>query len=121
MSLESYVICHVINPSAQSTLPFVLHSILIVGGAGTIGCSTALHLVRRGYRRVKIIDKYPFPDGGYGNSQSAGGSDLNKIVGFASSGTRGELANETMRAWREDPVFKEYYHEVGEVSGLCSC
>lgn len=46
---------------------------------------------------------------------------MNKIVGFASSGTRGELASETMRAWREDPVFKECYHEVGEVSGLCSC
>jgi hypothetical protein len=93
-----------------------LYSILVVGGAGTIGCSTALHLRRRGYTNLKLIDSYPFPSGGSGNSQSAGGSDLNKIVGYADGGVRGELAEETMRGWREDPVFREHYYEVGEVS-----
>ena len=32
----------------------------------------------------------------------------------------GELAQETMNAWRQDPVFSPYYHEVGEVSALVS-
>jgi hypothetical protein len=41
---------------------------------------------------------------------------LNKIVGYADGGVRGELAEETMRGWREDPVFREHYYEVGEVS-----
>ncbi|KAH8089005.1 FAD dependent oxidoreductase [Filobasidium floriforme] len=90
--------------------------ILIVGGTGTIGSSTALHLRRRGYTNLKLIDSYPFPSGGSGNSQSAGGSDLNKIVGYADGGVRGELAEETMRGWREDPVFREHYYEVGELA-----
>jgi sarcosine oxidase/L-pipecolate oxidase len=105
------------KPRPDPLCPSLNHSsILIVGGAGTIGSSTALHLRRRGYTNLKLIDSYPFPCGGSGNSQSAGGSDLNKIVGYADGGVRGELAEETMRGWREDPVFKEHYYEVGEVS-----
>lgn len=35
-------------------------SVLIVG-AGTWGCSTALHLARRGYQNVTVLDPYPIP------------------------------------------------------------
>lgn len=48
-------------------------SILIVG-AGTWGCSTALHLVRRGYTNVTVLDPYPVP------SAIAAGNDVNKIM-----------------------------------------
>jgi sarcosine oxidase/L-pipecolate oxidase len=48
-------------------------SILIVGG-GAWGCSTALHLARRGYRRVTVLDAYPIP------SPISAGNDVNKIV-----------------------------------------
>lgn len=48
-------------------------SILIVG-AGTWGCSTALHLVRRGYKNVTVLDPYPVP------SSIAAGNDVNKIM-----------------------------------------
>ena len=48
-------------------------SILIVG-AGTWGCSTALHLARRGYKNVKVLDPYPVP------SPIAAGNDVNKIM-----------------------------------------
>lgn len=47
--------------------------ILIVGG-GTWAVSTALHLARRGYIDVTILDSYPIP------SPIAAGNDVNKIV-----------------------------------------
>jgi glycine/D-amino acid oxidase-like deaminating enzyme len=48
-------------------------SILIIGG-GTWGCSTALHLVRRGYKSVQVLDPYEIP------SPIAAGNDVNKIM-----------------------------------------
>lgn len=48
-------------------------SILIVG-AGTWGCSTALHLARRGYQHVKVLDPHEVP------SPIAAGNDVNKIM-----------------------------------------
>lgn len=49
--------------------------ILIVGGGGTIGSSSALHLARKGYRDITVLDVYPIP-----SAQSAG-NDVNKIEG----------------------------------------
>lgn len=49
------------------------YSILIVGGAGTFGSSTALHLSRRGYTNIHILDPYALP------SQQSAGNDLNKV------------------------------------------
>ena len=48
-------------------------SILIIG-AGTWGCSTALHLARRGYINVTVLDPHPVP------SPIATGNDINKIM-----------------------------------------
>lgn len=48
-------------------------SILIIG-AGTLGCSTALHLARRGYNNVTVLDPHPVP------SPIAAGNDINKIM-----------------------------------------
>lgn len=48
-------------------------SILIIG-AGVWGCSTALHLARRGYTNVEVLDPYPVP------SPIAAGNDINKIM-----------------------------------------
>jgi len=87
-------------------------SILIVGG-GTWGSSTALHLARRGYKNVTVLDPYAFP------SPIAAGTDLNKIVELvASSGAEQQTALDDLKtlaayAWRNDPVFKPYYHETG--------
>lgn len=47
---------------------------VIVIGAGTWGASTALHLVRRGYKSVAVFDPYEVP------SPIAAGNDINKIV-----------------------------------------
>lgn len=48
-------------------------SILIIG-AGTWGCSTALHLARRGYQHVTVLDPHSVP------SPIAAGNDINKIM-----------------------------------------
>jgi hypothetical protein len=102
---------------------FSADRIVIVGGAGTIGSSTALHLCRRGYKNITLLDVYGFPSDyvTYGPSQSAGAGDINKHIGTSYSGTRGEISDMTMDMWRNDPVFKDYYHEVGEVSVYVSC
>lgn len=34
---------------------------ILIVGAGTWGCSTALHLARRGYKSVTLLDPYPVP------------------------------------------------------------
>ncbi|KAJ9112681.1 hypothetical protein QFC22_006183 [Naganishia vaughanmartiniae] len=93
-------------------------AIIIVGGTGTIGSSTALHLCRRGYKNISLLDVYGYPSDSatYGPSQSAGASDINKHIGPSNSGTRGEISMMTMDMWRNDPVFRNYYHEVGELS-----
>ncbi|KAJ5288985.1 hypothetical protein N7478_002015 [Penicillium angulare] len=90
-------------------------SILIIG-AGTWGCSTALHLARRGYKNVKVLDPYSVP------SPIAAGNDVNKImehkelrnknpdpisVAFATC-TRAAL-----QGWQTDLVFQPYFHETG--------
>ena len=47
--------------------------ILIVGGAGTMGSSTALHLARRGYTDIRILDMFQPP------SANSAGNDMNKV------------------------------------------
>lgn len=56
-------------PSILST-----ESSIIIIGAGTWGCSTALHLARRGYKDVTVLDPHPVP------SPIAAGNDINKIM-----------------------------------------
>ena len=46
--------------------------ILVVGGGGTMGSSTALELARRRYTNVRILDVYENP------SANSAGNDLNK-------------------------------------------
>ncbi|KAK6603114.1 hypothetical protein ACHAPC_009197 [Botrytis cinerea] len=87
--------------------------ILIVGG-GTWAVSTALHLARRGYIDVTILDSYPIP------SPIAAGNDVNKIVEEGSF-TEGEddismiLLNKATEGWLNDSVFKPYYHSTGYI------
>ncbi|KAK5048217.1 hypothetical protein LTR84_005887 [Exophiala bonariae] len=95
-------------------------SILIVG-AGTWGCSTALHLMRRGYSDVTLVDPYPVP------SPISAGNDVNKIVEqgiFAEGDDEAWISHHLLSAankgWTSDPVFKPYYHDTGYIVAASS-
>ena len=47
--------------------------IIVVGGAGTMGSSTALHLARRGYTNILLLDMFAPP------SANSAGNDMNKV------------------------------------------
>ncbi|KAI5275570.1 fructosyl amine:oxygen oxidoreductase-like protein [Aureobasidium subglaciale] len=97
-------------------VPLSQDSSVLIVGAGTWGISTALHLKRRGYKFVTLLDPYPVP------SPISAGNDVNKILElgtFAAGADSDErfvantLINEATKGWLSDPVFKPYFHETG--------
>lgn len=91
------------------------NSRILIIGAGTFGCSTALHLARRGYKNVTCFDAHPLP------SPLSAGNDLNKTVGCFESipgiptSSRDRLKQEAIHLWKNDNVFKSFYHPVGMI------
>ncbi|WVW84473.1 hypothetical protein I302_106507 [Kwoniella bestiolae CBS 10118] len=84
--------------------------ILVVGGAGTMGSSTALHLARRGYTDVRILDMFQPP------SANSAGNDMNKMISTQYvEGIWGRLAYETWDAWNNDRLFTPFLHAVGRL------
>ncbi|KAL4886624.1 FAD dependent oxidoreductase [Aspergillus karnatakaensis] len=93
-------------PSRKTT------KIIIVGGGGTLGSSTALHLLRAGYTpsNITVLDVYPIP-----SAQSAG-HDLNKIMSIRLRNKPDlQLSLEALEMWRTDELFKPFFHAVGMV------
>ncbi|KAK3708120.1 hypothetical protein LTR37_011624 [Vermiconidia calcicola] len=104
-----------------TSLDPVSSKILIIG-CGTWGSSTALHLARRGYKHIIVLDPYEVP------SPISAGNDINKIARGRSrhtgpfSGTEDdavwvseEVRIKATEGWMKDPVFRDYYHETGYV------
>ncbi|OJJ43947.1 hypothetical protein ASPZODRAFT_168787 [Penicilliopsis zonata CBS 506.65] len=94
---------------------------LLVIGAGTWGSSTALHLARRGYTNVTVLDAYAVP------STISAGNDINKIISTLQNrqGKDEMEAGETLlrkavAGWTHDPLFQPYYHNTGLVIAACS-
>ncbi|EFE31740.1 fructosyl amine: oxygen oxidoreductase [Trichophyton benhamiae CBS 112371] len=91
---------------------------IVIIGAGTWGISTALHLVRRGYTNIKVLDKYPLP------SPISAGNDVNKFLELDSSPAEDyvskAIAQATVSGWKNDPVFQPYYHDTGAIIAATS-
>lgn len=96
-------------------------SILIVGD-GTWGCSIALHLARRGYKNVTVLEARPIP------SPISAGNDVNKIT---EEGEPSETDTEEQCVWnrmhqlttkyrKADEVFKSFYHPTGIIFSAIS-
>ena len=86
--------------------------VIVVGGGGTMGASTALHLLRSGYapENITVLDTYPIP-----SAQSAG-HDLNKIFNVrVRNEVDQQLSFEARDMWKGDELFKEYFHMTGMV------
>ncbi|MBW0523734.1 hypothetical protein O181_063449 [Austropuccinia psidii MF-1] len=85
--------------------------IIIVGGCGTFGLSTAWHLTKRGYTNVVCVDRWMFP------SRSSAGFDRNKIVRtIYSQPLYVKLAQEAVEMWKQ-PLFRGIFHQTGWVLG----
>ncbi|KAK5078002.1 hypothetical protein LTR64_003594 [Lithohypha guttulata] len=116
-----YVRCAVADRALPSP-PLALNSSILIVGAGTWGSSTAIHLARRGYSNIIVLDSYPTP------SPISAGNDINKILELSSSAPRGsaeryvsdKLAEDAIRGWKQDPVYKDLYHETGAVTAATS-
>ncbi|KAK8215256.1 hypothetical protein M8818_002268 [Zalaria obscura] len=86
--------------------------VIVVGGGGTMGSSTALHLIRAGYTpsNITVLDTYEIP-----SAQSAG-NDLNKIMGIRlRNPVDVKLSTEAQDMWKNDEVFKPFFHQTGRL------
>jgi sarcosine oxidase/L-pipecolate oxidase len=82
-------------------------SVLIIG-AGNFGAATALSLLKKGNVKVTIVDTAHYPN------PRAASHDINKIVrDDYPDRLYMRLLKKAMPLWREDDLYKTFYHEVG--------
>ena len=85
-----------------------LPSVAIVGG-GAFGTSTAYHLVKRGYTKVVVLDRFAPP------SKDAAATDLNKIVRYDyPHPLYNRLGRKAMQEWKSATgLFRGMFHPSG--------
>ncbi|KAI1360220.1 putative sarcosine oxidase [Xylaria arbuscula] len=88
--------------ATQHTTP-ARHDPIVIVGSGIFGLSTALHLARRGYTDVTVLDKQPYDATRYSylDGADAASADINKIVRSAYGGQTEyqALSVEAITAW----------------------
>lgn len=76
---------------------------IVIVGSGIFGLSTALHLARRGYTNVTVLDKQPYDKTLYSylDGADAASADINKIMRSAYGGQTEyqELSTEAIAEW----------------------
>ncbi|THH03815.1 hypothetical protein EW145_g5985 [Phellinidium pouzarii] len=100
-------VARTISTSAAASL--VPSSKIVIVGSGCFGISTALHLLRRGYTDVTVLDRAPVLP-----AVDAASTDINKIVRSSYGDmfyTR--LAREAIDAWKNREEWGDNYHESG--------
>ncbi|KAI8625007.1 sarcosine oxidase [Xylariaceae sp. FL1651] len=80
----------------------------MIVGAGVFGASTALHLARTlPNAKITLVDQQR-------PNQAAASSDLNKVIRADYDDiVYMQLGLEAQASWRNDPIFKPWYHESG--------
>lgn len=96
----------------MSSAPLNERSVLIIGG-GTFGTSTAYHLSQRGYKSIKVLDRWAPP------SLEAAGTDINKVVrSDYSEPLYSRLGEEAMSVWKDkSSMFNKFFNGTGWLVG----
>ncbi|KAI8661064.1 DAO domain-containing protein [Fusarium keratoplasticum] len=78
---------------------------IVIVGAGIFGLSTALHLAKRGYDQVTVLDKQDYDQGlySYAKGCDAASADLNKIIrsAYGTQTEYQELSIEAIKLWNQ--------------------
>ncbi|KAH8888005.1 FAD dependent oxidoreductase [Thozetella sp. PMI_491] len=82
----------------------------IIVGAGAFGASTALHLIRRGYTDVLLLDSHSYPSPDQASNDTSRAVRTDYTAPFYA-----KLALKAIEGWRNDPVFAPHYHHTGRV------
>ncbi|KAF2094000.1 nucleotide-binding domain-containing protein, partial [Rhizodiscina lignyota] len=87
---------------------------VIIAGGGTVGLSTAWYLAQsnKNYSSITVLDPYPPP------AYASAGNDINKVIrNEYDMAIYSVIADEALDIWMSNPIFKDYYHNVGHLSG----
>ncbi|MCJ1303993.1 hypothetical protein MMC08_006804 [Hypocenomyce scalaris] len=81
---------------------------ILIVGAGAFGTSTAFHLSQRGYKSVRVLDRYAVP------SIEAAATDISKVIrSDYNDPLYVALALEAIDVWKSSPLFRDLYHVPG--------
>jgi sarcosine oxidase / L-pipecolate oxidase len=88
---------------------------ILIVGAGAFGTSTAHHLSQRGYKSIRVLDRYPFP------SCEAASTDISKIIrSDYNEPLYAALGIESIAAWKSWDIFQGLYHVPGWILSACN-
>ncbi|KAK2806203.1 hypothetical protein FQN50_005926 [Emmonsiellopsis sp. PD_5] len=85
---------------------------ILIVGAGAFGTSTAYHLSLRGYKSIRVLDRYPVP------SCEAAATDISKVIrSDYNDSLYAGMGIESIKEWSSSEMFKGLYHVPGWVLG----